>query len=236
MKKLLALQLALTAALTAQAQVRVPVILELFTSEGCSSCPPADNLLAELEKTQPLPHVDIIVLSEHVDYWDSLGWKDPFSDKLFSVRQQTYAHLSDTGDIYTPEAVIDGDYATVGSNRQNLLKAIAKAANQPKPDLTLELKQDKGDLSVEVPAMPTKGVLWIAITQSSAISHVEHGENSGRTLHHVGVVRYLTKATGTSTHINLASDWPRELHVVAFIQNKESGRILQATQKSLQLN
>ena len=219
-----------TAAL--QAQERVPVIVELFTSEGCSSCPPADRLLAELNKTQPIPNVDVIVLSEHVEYWDSLGWKDPFSAKVFTARQQSYAQWSESSDVYTPEAVIDGHFTTVGSNRQNVLKAVATSGENQKTPLQISAKRDGDSLLVEVPAI-SKGQVWIAITQGNVTSHVEHGENGGRTLQHVGVVRSLTKLSSPQARIAIDKVWGSDLKLVVFVQDMKSGRILQAAQQKI---
>ena len=214
------------------AQERVPVVVELFTSEGCSSCPPADDLLAELERKQPLAKVDVIVLSEHVDYWNSIGWKDPFSSKQFSARQQRYADLIHSTEVYTPQAVIDGHLAVVGSNRTNVLKAITTSAEKSKSDLQITVTRQGHMLLIDVP-QATKGSVWVALTEARTVSHVANGENGGRTLQHVGVVRSLTKMPGNQGRITLDKNWGNELRVVAFVQDELSGKIVQAVQKKI---
>ena len=214
------------------AETGVPVLVELFTSEGCSSCPPADKLLAELAATQPLQNANIIVLSEHVDYWNTLGWKDPFSSKAFSQRQEFYARIMETSDIYTPQAVIDGHYSTVGSNRPNVLKALQSSAGNPKEELALSVKHDGDGILVDL-AHAAKGEVWVAVTQNKAISRVAGGENGGRTLSHVGVVRSLTKVSGNQAHVSLDKNWQGDLKVVAFVQDAHSGRIVQVAQSAI---
>src|SRR5256885_1446897 len=102
------------------------VLLELFTSEGCSSCPPADAVLARLHQKQPVPGVQLLVLSEHVDYWNDLGWRDPYSDALFSDRQSRYG-----GRTYTPQAVVDGRVDVLGSDEEGIIRAARGAAQEP---------------------------------------------------------------------------------------------------------
>jgi hypothetical protein len=129
--------LALTAAASIAAGAdkdgtRVPVLLELFTSEGCSSSPPADRLLEVLDQEQPMPGADLIVRSEHVDYWDVLGWKDPFSSPQYTARQQEYVSKFSRDGAYTPELVIDGRFGIVGSDRRAAASAVQQALREPK--------------------------------------------------------------------------------------------------------
>ena len=134
---------------------RVPVLVELFTSEGCSSCPPADRLLELLDHKQPVPGADLIVLSEHVDYWDRLGWKDPFSSSVFTARQQEYSYRLRGEGVYTPQLVVDGQFGFVGSDGHEATSAIQEAIREPKIAITISnASRDRNQATahVEVPA------------------------------------------------------------------------------------
>jgi hypothetical protein len=222
------------------------VILELFTSEGCSSCPPADQLLANLDRSQPLEGLELIVLSEHVDYWNRLGWSDPYSSPLFSARQQKYAAQLKVDDVYTPQVVVDGQWEAVGSNGPKLSKAIGKAASQVKSPLTLTATQADGKVQVHVQwsgmeKLHGRVAVYLALAQNEALSHVQAGENSGRDLKHVAVVRQLeevgtlTGKTAFSKDATLSSNakWTGGVRVIAFLQEKSSGRIIGAAQQKL---
>jgi hypothetical protein len=179
----------------------VPVLAELFTSEGCSSCPPADAVLMQLDRLQPVAGAHIIVLSEHVDYWNSLGWRDPFSSSQFSRRQADYARILNT-EVYTPQLVIDGHVQLNGSQGPDILAALARAAAKPKlPVQIVQATREGGDavVHVTVPALPSgKSEVWVAIADESDQSSVSKGENSGRNLAHVAVVRSLRKLGSVS--------------------------------------
>jgi hypothetical protein len=182
-------------AIAADPAPRVAVLAELFTSEGCSSCPSADALLMKLDKLQPVPGAQIVVLSEHVDYWNSLGWTDPYSSQQFTQRQAMYARsLRDQS--YTPQLVIDGRVAFVGSNQREILPAVAREAALPKTSVKIVSAKREGNdavVSLAVGASSGKAEVWVAIADEHDRSSVRKGENSGRTLDHVAVVRTLTR-------------------------------------------
>src|SRR3954452_17804240 len=115
----------------AQAASRIPVLVELFTSEGCSSCPPADTLLGVLDEKQPIPGAEVIVVSEHVDYWNYIGWTDPFSSAVYSRRQQEYGRRLGLESVYTPQMVVDGQFQFVGSDERLATAAITRSARVP---------------------------------------------------------------------------------------------------------
>jgi hypothetical protein len=173
---------------------RVPVLVELFTSEGCSSCPPADQLLAVLQREQPVAAAEIIVLGLHVDYWDQLGWKDQFASASFTERQQQYSRIFGPDRVYTPQMVVDGQVEFVGSDRSAAERAVTAAAGRPHlpVHVTARMAADSMRLVIDLPAAPAESEpiqVIAALTESSVTSAVRRGENSGRTLQHVAVAR-----------------------------------------------
>ncbi len=225
---------------------RVPVLIELFTSEGCSSCPPADTLLQKLDSLQPVVGAQLIVLSEHVDYWNHIGWKDPFSAHLYSERQQAYAGRFGLNSVYTPQMVVDGASEFTGSDTDAAKIAIQKALRQPKLTVTLSsVKLDsQGNLRalITVEGASNKGEVFLALSLEQAQSAVARGENAGRKLSHVSVVKSFTKAGNVnpgvkfSKAIDLKLDSAtssQNLRVIAFVQENGQGKVLGATQQSL---
>src|SRR5882724_643692 len=186
--------------------MRVPVVLELFTSEGCSSCPQADALLAKLEEQQPVAGAEIIALEEHVNYWDHQGWTDPFSSGQWTQRQQAYAFGFGDHGVYTPELVVNGRAGFVGSHESHAYQAIAGAVGQSSTDLSVAIrkseKREHERLRVEVGKLQGAeqgdvAEVWLAITETALHSAVTGGENAGQELHHAPVVRCLHKAGTT---------------------------------------
>jgi hypothetical protein len=200
----------------------VPVVVELFTSEGCSSCPPADAVLARLEDKQPVPGVIVIPLAHHVDYWDSLGWPDPFASSAATKRQHSYRGN------YTPQAIVDGSAEMVGSRASALESAIAEAAKRPHVKVTITPGAQTGEVSVAAPAVVDSEIV-VALVQARSRIAVARGENRGRTLDHTAIVRDLKvgpRATFTLPKGLAAND----VRIVAFLQEQKSRRILGAAQ------
>lgn len=229
----------------AEADARTPVVAELFTSEGCSSCPPADAFLRKLDHVQPIANARIIVLSEHVDYWNHDGWRDPFSSPQFSKRQEDYADRLGS-EVFTPQLVVDGSEQFVGGDARSIQAAIAKAAAKPKTPLQiLQAKRDGSNILVQISlansSTNARGHLWIAIADDVDESNVTRGENSGRTLSHVAVVRRLEKVGDTakgralerSLRLPFDPAWATNgKRIVAFIESNHA--IIAADSASLQ--
>jgi hypothetical protein len=214
------------------AAARKPVVVELFTSEGCSSCPPADALLGRLRGESG--GVEVIPLGFHVDYWNSLGWQDRFSSPAYSRRQEDYARRFRLDGPYTPQMVVDGRQEFVGNEGGRAAQAIAQAASQPAAaEVRLQwASPEKLEVQVSAPGLNSGDVL-LAVTEDNLTTQVAAGENGGRLLRHSAVVRHFTRlgilkngqfAAGTPLHIE--KDWKRgDLRAVVFVQSRETGRI-----------
>jgi hypothetical protein len=210
------------------------VVVELFTSEGCSSCPPADELLGHLRQDLAAKNIQVIPLGFHVDYWNSQGWKDRFSSADFTHRQELYARSLNSKDgPYTPQMVIDGTAEVVGNSGQ-VEQVITQAATKPGA-AEVSLSADGTDhltISVKGPAASKDNVM-LAITEDNLSTHVGAGENNGHTLHHAAVVREFRQLgqlhDGSFTknlEVKLKSDWKRaDLHAIVFVQEGPMGKI-----------
>jgi hypothetical protein len=240
-----AASLCLAVSAHAQSQPRQPVLVELFTSEGCSDCPPADDLLGQLDTQQFVPGAQAIVLSEHVTYWNHEGWRDPFSLDQVDVRQQQYARQFLLNDVYTPQMVVDGAQQFVGNDPVKLNHAVAQAASTPKLPVTIDGAHQAADGSIifAVHADGPKATLVAAIAEDATSSRVVHGENAGRTLHHVAVVRVLKefgsgRADGRPLTLSGADLVAAEkagvpLRFVVFLVSSKNGHVLGVTEQTL---
>ena len=229
--------------------VRPTVVIELFTSEGCSSCPPADALLQRLVDASAESGADVVALGEHVDYWDHQGWKDRFSSATLTSRQQTYAARFNLESIYTPQLVVDGRAELVGSDAAAARRAIERAAAAPHGAVRIAIESETNgrDLSVVVSASDLPPIargdradILLAVTEDRLTSDVKRGENHGRILTHAAVVRRLmtigeaaapspSPSTGRA-EVTLAPDWQRDhLKLVAFVQERRGRTILAST-------
>ena len=236
------------AADTGRTHSRTPVLVELFTSEGCSSCPPADELLARLSRTSIIPDAEIITLGEHVDYWDGIGWRDRFSSHQFTERQNTYAQRFHLGSDYTPQMVVDGAAQFVGNDAASAEQAIRHATRQPKLALRIQnLSVQQDQASADISLDPLDGAdntgtllnadLFAALTDKVDTTDVRAGENGGRRLTHVNVMRTLQRVGSLGDlqakplHVQLTlpqGTVPANLRLVVFAQERGQGRVLAA--------
>jgi len=212
---------------------RKPVVVELFTSEGCSSCPPADELLAHLRQDLSAKNIQVIPLGFHVDYWNSLGWKDRFSSAEYSQRQEQYTQSLRVDGPYTPEMVVDGAVEFVGNYAGQAQRTIREAASQPEA-ATVKITSAAADqLAVQVKATSSTkdDQVVLAITEDNLTTQVGAGENGGRTLHHAAVVRELRQlgkvhegSFQANVPLKLQKDWKRnDLRAVVFVQQGGTG-------------
>jgi hypothetical protein len=216
-------------------------VIELFTSEGCSSCPPADALLGEIAEDARRRGISIYPIAFHIDYWDGLGWKDRFSLNAATDRQQKYAKTLGC-DVYTPQMIVNGRTQFVGSDRDAYQRAVAQALGTPSSSrLTLvEKKVANGDLTIgyNTTDVPDGSVLNLVMVQRSATTDVPRGENAGRTLHHFNIVRSIQtiplRTTSGESSVKLPSDLePKDAMVIGYAQNAQSLQIIAAAQAAV---
>jgi len=216
---------------------RQPVLVELFTSEGCSSCPPADALLEKLDRDQPISGAQIIVLSEHVDYWNHDGWIDPYSSAAFTARQETYDRRFGLDGPYTPEMVVDGSAEFNGSDSRKAESAIRQAVTEPRIAVRIRAAAS-GDagLWLEVDPLPEgkihKANVYVAYAADSGTSDVLRGENRGRTLHHVAIAGQIQQVGTVNTRAVFKTQVPIRTangaagsRLIVFAQEAGNGRV-----------
>jgi hypothetical protein len=235
---------------TSTSDGRTPVLVELFTSEGCSSCPPADSLLQKLDR-QPIAGEELTVLSEHVDYWNHIGWEDPYSSHFYSDRQSVYARRLGLDSVYTPQMVVDGTRQFVGSDAALANKAFVEAQARPKLSVRLSsvsvgasnvLQAHVETGTLQAPFVLRDAEVYAAVALNRAESQVAHGENAGRTLEHVAVVRSMVKV-GTvrqgqtfEKDVQLKLDPGTDasnLRLIAFVQEPGQGRVIGVAMQEL---
>lgn len=224
-------------------QSKQAVLVELFTSEGCASCPPADKVLAFLEREQPAPQAEIITLAFHVDYWDYLGWKDAFSSPLYSQRQQLYGQRFKINSIYTPQMIVDGQTEFVGSNSGKAVGAVVESAKAKKAKIEMVLNENLLKIDISEISKTENATVFVAIAEDNLASNVKRGENSGLVLEHASVVRELktigsvnssNSTFSSETKLEFQPDWKKEnLKIVVFVQENESRKVLGAKKISL---
>lgn len=226
-------------------QSRIPTkptgiaVVELFTSQGCSSCPPADAALRQIATVAGDNELPVYVLSFHVDYWNRLGWTDPYSDAAYSARQRAYASASGSKRVYTPQMIVSGKTEFLGSDKSKAHEAITKALGRralSQVSLKLSKSSDSGGLGVQYEVEGTREgrLLNVAIVETPSANKVDRGENGGRTLQHVNVVRAFetVRLEGATGQVEL--ELPKEFdlkraEIIAYVQDPKSLAITGAT-------
>lgn len=217
------------------------VLVELFTSEGCSSCPLADELLDEMTGILRKEGKQVVGLAFHVTYWDRLGWKDPYSDSLFTVRQKKYVEMLQVPRPYTPQAVINGQSEFVGSNPFQFRELVTAVCEQEQAfSVSGKVTRRDGILQVDFRSSRSSGPIsmYAALVEKSIQHFVPRGENKSRTLKHYNVVRSLVSAD-LSEHGQLMLRWPEGMkpensEVVLFAQHKKNLRVMAGTRLSIE--
>jgi len=227
-----------SSALAADSGPATAIVVELFTSEGCSSCPPADALLKAMDSAQPIPGAHLIVMEEHVDYWDEQGWKDPFSSHEITLRQVDYTERLHVREPYTPEMVVDGAYEFTGNDRMRAAEALKKAVALPTVSVrisSIAVENGKLRAHIDTDSVPEKADVMVALVLDHAESQVLRGENGGHHLDHVAVLTSLSKVGKAdkgqpfSKDISLGSkSLAQPCRLVTFLQESGQGRIVGA--------
>lgn len=208
-------------------------VVELFTSEGCSSCPPADAVAAKLLEDYK---ENVFVLGFHVDYWNYLGWKDNFSSSAYSARQQQYGNIFQLNSVYTPQVIVNGTQQFVGSEKNKLYDAVKQALQQSTAsEIKISAIADGNIIKVAYTAHAANAILNFALVQKHATTKVQRGENSGSTLQHVNVVRDFTTLRADTTNYKMELTLPGGLlkddcAIIAFVQNDKTWEISAATE------
>lgn len=226
MRFILSLALAVCAALPSLAQTRTgqPVLVELFTSQGCASCPPADAFLHQLAARD-----DVIALALHVDYWDYIGWKDVFADPANGRRQRAYADVAGRDMVYTPQIIVNGTDHVVGSRVMDVNDLIRRHHAQP-GHVALSLSRQGDELSVEATAtgtLPEPLVVSLARLAPDETVSITHGENAGRKINYANIVRSMSKLAdwNPSNPLGLTSTIKGDAPIVVIVQRRGPGAV-----------
>ena len=224
-----------------------PVLVELFTSEGCSTCPPADALVQRMDDSQPLPGARLIVLSEHVDYWDHDGWKDPYSSHSLTERQISYVRALRLAEPSTPQIIVDGKKVLLGDSGQ-IQKTLADAAVAPKlsvriASVAVDPAALRAHVDVNGAADTHRADIFAVLALNHAESQVLRGENGGRRLSHVAVVEEMKRIGEVSKGHDFSQDVqislkpgtdPKNLRLIVFVQESGPGKVLGAAMQRLE--
>ncbi|HUD12581.1 MAG TPA: DUF1223 domain-containing protein [Terracidiphilus sp.] len=227
-----------------------PILIELFTSEGCSSCPPADAWLKQIDRSQPIPGAQAIVLSEHVDYWNHDGWKDPYSSSFFTDRQSAYLRALGGSSPYTPQMILNGTTELELSNQAQVAQAFKKAANTQQLAVNISALTVAGDsqpvlhahIEADGTASKRNADVYAVVALDHAESEVLHGENGGRHLTHAAVALDLVRVGKLEKGKPFSQDFqtrlksgvdPKNLRLIVFVQESGPGEVLGAALKEL---